>query len=219
MPYPPPPWLLQGYALQTLQLIDIDLVRPLIPPEFEIISLLPGKTLGGVYLSNYSSGSVLEYNELIVSAALVRYSGKIGNWISHIYVDNPDSVAGGREVFGLPKELAEFTWVNSSHAQSGYKNRIVVSQGEKTLCHLKYNQPGFGLNLPFSIDVFGILSDSILLFKAEVESCISLIGSQLQIPPESHFANLGLEQPWLTISWNQLRLIVSLPTVVGEICK
>ncbi|HEY9821570.1 MAG TPA: acetoacetate decarboxylase family protein, partial [Candidatus Sericytochromatia bacterium] len=105
MTYPPAPWTLQGYAIQSLQLIDIERVRPLIPTEFEIISVLPGKTVGGVYLSYYGSGSVLEYSELIVAAGMVRYSGKIGGWVSHIYVDNADSVAGGREIWGLPKEL------------------------------------------------------------------------------------------------------------------
>src|SRR5919199_4290949 len=124
MPYPAPPWTLQGYALQTLQLIDVERVRPLIPPEFDIVSVLPGKTIGGVYLSYYGSGSVLEYSELIVAAGMVRYSGKIGGWISHIYVDNPDSVAGGRNIWGLPKELAEFTWERGEH--------ITVRQGNRT---------------------------------------------------------------------------------------
>jgi hypothetical protein len=78
MAYPPTPWTLQGYALLTSQLIDVERVRPLIPSELDIISVLPGKTLGGVYLSYYGSGSVLEYSELIVNAALVRCSGKIG---------------------------------------------------------------------------------------------------------------------------------------------
>src|SRR4028119_2333800 len=136
MTYPQAPWTLQGYALQTLQLIDVERVRPLIPPEFDIVSVLPGKTVGGVYLSNYGSGSVLEYSELIVNAAMVRYSGKIGGRVSHIYVDNGDSVAGGREIWGLPKELAEFTWDNGS--------RVTVRQGNKLLCSLNYNQQSFG---------------------------------------------------------------------------
>ncbi len=64
MVYPPAPWHLQGYAVQTLQLIDVARVRPLVPSELEIVSLLPGKTLGGIYISSYGLGSVMEYNEL-----------------------------------------------------------------------------------------------------------------------------------------------------------
>jgi|SRR4028119_1757 hypothetical protein len=215
MAYPPTPWKLQGYALLTSQLIDVERVRPLIPSELDIISVLPGKTLGGVYLSYYGSGSVLEYSELIVNAALVRCSGKIGGWISHIYVDNADSVAGGREIWGLPKELAEFTWEKGSRAASGYENRVIVRQGEQTLCHLSYNQQNFGLPIPLSGEVFSTLGSSIVLFKGEVESRVSPTASKLQVPDESPLASLGLEQPWLTIYWDQLRLLINAPRIVA----
>jgi hypothetical protein len=216
MTYPQAPWTLQGYALQTLQLIDVERVRPLIPPEFDIISVLPGKTIGGVYLSYYGSGSVLEYSELIVNAAMVRYSGKIGGWVSHIYVDNADSVAGGREIWGLPKELAEFIWEKGNSSASGYDNRVIVRQGEKTLCSFSYNKQNFGLQLPFSGNVFSTLAASILLFKGEMKSHIGIVGSKLQVPAESPFASLGLEQPWLTIYCDRLCLVAGVPEVVGH---
>ncbi len=80
MPYPPPPWTLKGGALQTLHLVDIQKVRPFVPPELHVVPILPGKTLGVVYLANYGAGSVLTYNELIVAPALTRYaSGAVVN--------------------------------------------------------------------------------------------------------------------------------------------
>src|SRR4028118_871952 len=215
MAYPSSPWTLQGYALQTLQLIDVEQVRPFIAPELDIVSVLPGKTLGGVYLSCYGSGSVLEYSELIVATGIVRYSGKIGGWISHIYVDNPDSVAGGRNIWGLPKELAEFTWEKGSRTASGYENCVTVRQGEQTLCHLSYNQQNFGLPIPLSGEVFSTLGSSIVLFKGEVESRVSPTASKLQVPDESPLASLGLEQPWLTVYWEQLRLLINAPRIVA----
>ena len=98
MEYPPAPWKIQGRAVLALQLVGIERVRPHIVPELKIVSLLPGKTLGGVYLTSYGPGSVLEHNELGVIAALVYYLGKIGLWVSHIYVDNTLSAAGSREI-------------------------------------------------------------------------------------------------------------------------
>ena len=216
MTYPQAPWTLQGYALQTLQLIDVERVRPLIPPEFDIVSVLPGKTVGGVYLAYYGSGSVLEYSELIVAAAMVRYSGKIGGWVSHIYVDNGHSVAGGREIWGLPKELAEFTWEKGNSSASGYDNRVIVRQGENTLCSFSYNKQNFGLELPFSGNVFSTLAASILLFKGEMKSRLGIVGSKLQVPAESPFASLGLEPPWLTIYCDRLCLVAGVPEVVGH---
>jgi len=216
MTYPQAPWTLQGYALQTWQLLDVERVHPFIPPEMELVRVLPGKTLGGVYFSHYGSGSVLEYSELIVTAGLVTYSGKFGGWISHIYVDNADSRAGGREIWGLPKELAEFTWEKSHCTTSGYSNCLIVRQAERTLCHLSYNPPNFGLPLPLSANAFSTQSASILLYNSKFESHVGIVASQLQIPTESPFANLGLEQPWLTLYWNQLHLVVGSPKVVGH---
>lgn len=219
MAYPRTPWTLQGYALATLQLVDVERIRRFIPPEFEIVSVLPGKTVGGVYLANYGAGSVLEYSELIVVPGAVSYSGKIGKiggWVSHIYVNNSDSVAGGREIWGLPKELAEFTWEQDTQSTSGYDNRLTVRQGEQLLCCFSYNQPSFGLPLPLSGDVFSTLWDSVLLFNGKLKSVTSIVGSQIQIPAFSPLASIGLDQPWLTFYWDRLNLMVGVPEVIGN---
>src|SRR5688572_23194128 len=128
MTYPSAPWTLKGFAVQTLQLVDTARARSFVPPDLDIVSVLPGKTLGVVYLASYGPESVLSYNELIVVPALTRYGKNVGFWISHIYVDHPDSMAGGREIWGLPKELAQFTW------QMGEQNHVLVRQGEQVLC-------------------------------------------------------------------------------------
>jgi len=48
---------------------------------------------------------VLEYSELIVIAFVAI--GAFGGWVSHTWTT--DSIAGGREIWGPPKEMAEFT--------------------------------------------------------------------------------------------------------------
>ncbi|MEH1938770.1 MAG: acetoacetate decarboxylase family protein [Nostoc sp.] len=208
MPYPQAPWTLQGYAIQTLHLVNIDQVRPLIPLELEIISVWPGKTLASVYLSNYGSGSVLEYSELIIAPAVVNYQRKIGGWISHIYVDNADSMAGGREIWGLPKELAEFTWEQGKH--------VTVHQGNQKLCSLKYNQQSLAWRQWLSASAFSAKGADLLIFPAEFESVLGLIGSKLEIPAESPFSGIGLGQPWLTVRCEQMSLRVDAPKVVGQ---
>jgi len=208
MPYPQAPWTLQGYALQTMQPLDIDRVRPLVPAELEIISVWPGKTLGGVYLSYYGSGSVLEYSELIVIAAFAHYQGKFGGWVSHIYVDNPDSVAGGREIWGLPKELAEFTWEKG--------DRVTVRQGNQLLCSLSYTQQSFGWRQCLGASGFSTLGSNLLSYPAQLDSRLGLVSFKLEVPPESPFASLGLGQPWLTGRSDEMRLQVGAPEVVGQ---
>jgi acetoacetate decarboxylase len=218
MVYSPAPWHLQGYAVQTLQLIDVARVRPLVPSELEIVSVLPGKTLGGVYISSYGLGSVMEYNELIVVSAIVNYAGKWGAWISHIYVDNPNSVAGGRKIWGLPKELAQFSWEGNDSVKAaplGY--RVTVSQANRQLCSLNYSKQNLAVPVPFSGNVFSTDSRNLLLFKGEFQSRIGLIRGELEIPEESYFANLNLSQPLLTVACEDMRLIAGAPEVVGNI--
>jgi acetoacetate decarboxylase len=217
MVYPPAPWKLQGYAIGTLQLVDVARVRPLVPSELEIISLFPGKTLGGIYISSYGLGSVMEYNELIVVSAIANYSGKWGAWISHIYVDNPNSVAGGREIWKLPKEIAQFSWEGSDAIEVkplGY--RVTVRQGNSQLCSLSYSQQSWALPLCLSGNFLSANSSNVLFFKGEFQSRIGLIRGELEIPEESPFVSLNLGQPLLTVACEDMRLIANAPEIVGN---
>lgn len=206
MTHPQAPWTLQGYAFLTLQLVDTARVRSLIPAELEVVAVWPGKTAGGIYVASYGSGSTLEYNELIVVGAIVRHAGKLGAWISHIYVDNPDSVTGGREIWGLPKELAQFTWGQHS---------VHVHQAERLLCSLgsRWQAPGWQQQL--TLPSFGTLGSQLLLFEAKSRTRLCLFGADLQVPPESPFSKLGFAQTWLSFYCNPLHLVVDAPKVVG----
>lgn len=217
MAYPQAPWTLQGYALQTLHLVDIPKARPFIPPEFEIVSVFPGKTLGGVYLSYYGTGSVLEYSELIVVPGIVSYQGKFGGWVSHIYVDNSDSVAGGREIWGLPKEIAEFTW------QKGDNSLVTVRQGDKQLCSLSYTNTPLPLSTwwrqPLTGSAFSTLDSNVLFFKSGLESQLKAVSGKLEVPTISPFSQLGLGQPLATVYCDQMRIVVDAPEVVGRTAR
>lgn len=210
MNYPSPPWNLKGYAVQTLNFIDIERAKPFIPSELGIVSVLPGKTLGGIYLSAYVSGS-LQYNELIVVPGLTRYEGKIGAWISHIYVDSEASVAGGREIWGLPKEMAQFTWE---------RDRVTAKQNDRLLCGLNF-QPSW-LNLStwwqpqFSANAFGGLDTNLLLFSNNFAANIVMLSGKATIPQNTPFASLNLSQPQFTFKLNQLNLTTGVPKIIGK---
>ncbi|WP_013325240.1 acetoacetate decarboxylase family protein [Gloeothece verrucosa] len=211
MTYPLAPWTLEGYAFLSVYLVDIDVSRSFIPSELEIISVWPGKTLGGVYFANYQGGSVLEYNELIVVPAFVRYQEKVGSIISHIYVDHQDSVSGGREIWGLPKELAQFTWDNQG---------VSISQNHRQLCHFRHQKGFFNLSTGWrqqlSGESFGGLETDLLYFSSTFKSHIGLVEGHLEIPPQSPFYQLKLSQPMLTLQLSQLSLMVNPPTIVGQ---
>jgi hypothetical protein len=206
MQYPPAPWTLKGYAIQTLHLVDKDKVRSLIPPELNPFSLWPGKAIASVYLSYYSSDSVMQYSELIVALAVTADKG-FGGWISHIYVDNENSVAGGREIWGLPKEYAQFTWQEKS---------VKVRQGNQNLCTLNFSQPSFAWRQSLAAPGFSKLAEKLVTFKAKFEGLIGFIGASLEVPQDSPFVSIGLGQPFLTVRYDQMVLKVDAPTVVSH---
>jgi acetoacetate decarboxylase len=211
MHYPQAPWNLYGNALQSFHLIDLDKAKALVPKDLEVIAVLPGKTLGGLYFSIYEANSTLCYHELIVTAALVRYQGIIGAWISHIYVDHPESVAGGRNIWGLPKEMADFTWGEGD---------VRVAQGNTALCQVQYGQVGlplsFGGKTKLSGTILSGLEKDILSFQGHFEARLRWVSCHLTIPPESPFAMLNLGHPWFTLQFLNLHLTANAPAVAGQ---
>ncbi|MCU0553100.1 MAG: acetoacetate decarboxylase family protein, partial [Leptolyngbya sp. Prado105] len=200
------PWILKGYGFLTLHLVDVAQAEKYIPNDLDIVQVLPGKTIGGVVLGKYEPGSTLTYGELIVVPALVRQGGQIGAWISHIYVDDLSSVAGGHEIWGLPKESAQFLWQSNGGA--------IVKQADRILCQFT---PTWQFNLWRQRGQFGTYCRlaELARFESEAIATVSLISTQLEIPASSPFATLIKAQPWLALRAESLEVTVAAPRRVG----
>jgi hypothetical protein len=210
MSYPPAPWKARGYVMQSLKLIDVEKARGFVPPELEIVSVLPSKTLGAVYFAEYGPGSALDFNELIISSALTRRGSTIRFWISHIYVDNADSMAGGREIWGLPKEMAQFTW-NDDHTQ------VEARQDGRLLCAMRSGSPTWLIPIIVLLPTFSILGASLLSFLATVTGRLGLSGYELDISADSPFTGLNLTAKGLALSIRNARLVAGAPGVVTSL--
>jgi acetoacetate decarboxylase len=211
MSHPSAPWQLLGSAVTASYLIDTEIAQQFIPSSLDIVSILPGKTVANIYLSKYDERSTLQYHELIVAPGLVKFEGKFGAWISHIYVDNLDSVAGGKNIWGLPKQMADFSW---------NERQIAVSQGDLPLCRAEIGSSGLPLS-PFgkyqlSGDAFGGLERDLLLFKNEFAAWLKWIDLRVEIDPVSPFSSLNLRRPLLSLYFNDLHLIANPPKVIGR---
>ena len=111
--YPPEPWFLGGSLLVSVFLVPVaDL-----PARF---ATLPKLTLGrraivGVAFANYAPGGVLAYDELLVATPVIA-RGRLRITIPQIWVDSPQSLAGGRALWGIPKRLATFDATRTADA-------------------------------------------------------------------------------------------------------
>lgn len=118
-PYPPAPWDMHGQAWLSLFRVRAH-AQPTEPaadpepaagqPEHHLSGAAdrhPG--LQAVALVSYESPSPLTYGELLVA----RPHGRAVT-ISDIWVDSPASRDGGRELWAIPKELADFQLESST---------------------------------------------------------------------------------------------------------
>jgi acetoacetate decarboxylase len=106
--HPPAPWRLHGDAV--IVPFPVRARDDAVPDGATALRGPGGRSLGGLLLAAYGAGSTLAYHELIAFSGLARAGGRVGFVVSHIAVDAPASVTGGRELWGLPKRLADFAW-------------------------------------------------------------------------------------------------------------
>ena len=95
-PYPPAPWEMVGQLYLSLFRLahDVDELRP-------------AGVYGAAFVS-YEEPRPLTYSELLVAHPVS--SGAEGRRVSitDIWVDSPASMAGGRELWAIPKDLCDF---------------------------------------------------------------------------------------------------------------
>ena len=94
VPFPSPPWSLRAEAWLSLFVLPS--------------SAGPAHPAGvyGAAFADYREGGALTYHELLVGR-LARPGLAPGVRITDIWVDSPESMAGGRALWALPKQLAE----------------------------------------------------------------------------------------------------------------
>ena len=117
--YPPEPWRLAGQLHASVFRVPTDDLPASQPPGTRPV-LIGGHGIVIAAWVRYEAGSVLRYRELLCTV-LVRDGGRIRPTISHIWVDSEASRRGGRELWGIPKQLAEFP---------GWSDRFVATDSD-----------------------------------------------------------------------------------------
>ncbi|WP_218081816.1 acetoacetate decarboxylase family protein [Anthocerotibacter panamensis] len=125
-----PPWTMQGQSVLEFAQFPVDLVRPYIPQDVDIVQTWPGYSLGAVLFICYDQTPIGSYNELVLAPALVRYRSALGLWVTNIDVDSETSRINGRVNWGLPKGITRFTY-RWPEDLAGEAEFAVVQEGEQ----------------------------------------------------------------------------------------
>lgn len=182
--YPPAPWTLAGEAFVATRPVAIRSVRSWIPESLRIIPIAPGRTLAVLAFLRYAEGSTLRYHEFICAPALVTSRAHVGSWISHIHVDSAASLAGGRELWSLPKRMGAFEWT---------RERIELSSPEVS-CRMEVRAQGrLALPVPLVAPAFGTYRNAVDWFVATGRGRVTRVPARVHIGnPE--LGDLGFDQ-------------------------
>jgi hypothetical protein len=116
--YPPEPWDLHGHAYVGTWLLPRSQTPPPHSPATKPVTIF-GRAIVCAAFFVYEEPSPLTYNE-IMTTVLVREGWRLRVSITHIWVDSEASRDGGRALWAIPKDLADFDTVpHISYAAQG----------------------------------------------------------------------------------------------------
>ena len=135
--YPSEPWDLRGQMYLSVFAVPRAALAPLpaplaatapagrpggSPSAVRLVSVGARALVGAAWVS-YEPGGVLQYRELL-AAVLTHERGRPRVTITEIWVDSVASRDGGRELWGIPKDLAELTVSPATASAAGIAGAV-----------------------------------------------------------------------------------------------
>jgi hypothetical protein len=136
---PPSPWQVSGAALIVVGRLPRRSWRALNPERAHILAAPFAGSLAAFSVIHYIDTPVGPYHEFAVSPGIAWHSLP-GALVSYMLVDSARSRFGGRVLWGLPKEIAQFTWEDG--------NVAIVAEAGASLAWVRWRTHGQGLALP-----------------------------------------------------------------------
>lgn len=218
----PPPWTLTGDGLVIVAHFPETFVR-----EQGFLAPYQRTTyqgwVGTVMLVDYQTSAVGPYRELLFIPGLFRFGNTTSFSISKIYVSTQDSVWNGRQNWGIPKELADFTFETRP---DGSRNVTVAQNGQPFfLLQAKPWGPRFPITTKL-LPGFQVMQErldgpptavsQLVLTKPSASGSARLASlRQVQALPEK-FPDLSRIRPLAVLSVENFRMTFPVPTFPHE---
>lgn len=192
--YPAEPWDLHGHAYVGVWLIPRAHLPAAHSPATRPITIF-GRGIVSAAFFVYEQPSPLTYDE-VMSTVLVRDGWRPRVSITHIWVNSPASRDGGRNLWAIPKELAEFEVAPHEH---------YLAKGIGWLRVGRFRRLPFGLPLGFTIaqDRGGILA--VAPVRGRIRGGIG--AASWSFSPDGPLAFLSGRRPLLTLAALPFRLL------------
>ncbi|GGV63219.1 MULTISPECIES: acetoacetate decarboxylase family protein [Streptomyces] len=126
VPYPPEPWHLCGDMHAALWLLPGSVLPPWTVPEEVRPLSVGGRRALVTFWVDYRADGDLAYRELLITL-VVRHGRTVAATAVQAWVDDERSMAGGRRLWAIPKQLADLrfeTPVGSGHRRAALHARV-----------------------------------------------------------------------------------------------
>ena len=167
-PYPPAPWVMDGVWLWSVHPVRRAQVASQLPAPLKPLWLPAGRSLGFSLIGQYGPGSTLHYGEA-ACGLILRLGPRPAIWISGLVVDSPASVAGGRNIWHLPKELATIAWTGPARDRAS-----AAQHGELLLSFEGVPARLSGLPWSLSFDVLVVVAGKVARIPASFSGAVGV---------------------------------------------
>jgi hypothetical protein len=216
--YPPEPWHLRGQLYLSTWLVPRARL-PEFPPALAERArpvVIGGRAVVGTAWVRYEPGGALHYRELL-SAVLVRVGARPGVSIVNIWVDSEASRAGGRELWGIPKELATFDLPDVPADRASVLTARATAAGGAPVGEARISAgrrlPG---RWPFGFSVTQLRGERVLSTPVRGRAGLRFGAAQWRPDPAGPLAYLSGRRPWLTLWLTDFRLVFGRATRGGS---
>jgi hypothetical protein len=200
--HPEPPFRTYGSGLAIPCIVSARSVR--VPDDFSVVHTA-GRTLGMLVYLDYRAPSPFVGRELLWLSAVVRCRDRAYRvphslgplyYVGRSYVENPDSMAVGRDAWALPRSLASFSRLG---------NRIAVDAADGTHIAFSFRPRNFTFTAPTSISTLQKGFGRVVCFQARGRAEMQLATYRLEA--------FSSEQP----EWASFESALVLPGVATHI--
>jgi hypothetical protein len=194
--FPPEPWELCGQLHGSAFLVPLAEVPVDLPPGCTPIRFGRFGIVGAVWVT-YEPGGVLQYQELM-TVLVVRNGLKVLPTVTHIWVDSVASRNGGRALWGIPKQLAEFDFSAENFSARDDEGPLATGTVRPFLA-----LPG---RWPTSFQVAQWLGGKAKFSPVRSKAGISLSRGTFTADPSGPLAFLAGRAPFITFSLRDFRM-------------